>query len=217
MGEEQRSKRLLQVIALIGAAVLLLAGVLTLVAGGFVREQLIRPLLFFLQVIGLYLQAIPQLGIWFFLLLLLVLAGTYALRGLHRRARPRRREELKEEVPPPPGPISDLAKRIGLGREGEYFKWRVRRELRDFLIDLISWQREISREEASELVRSGAWTDDPKAREFFRRGFERRYTLLAQLGEFLNSLLGRRDEGCLQELAAVVGYLEEFASGKVGH
>jgi hypothetical protein len=214
MEEERQSKRLVQLAALVGAVVLLLAGLLTLVAGEFVREHLIRPLLFLFQVIGVYLRAIPQLGIWFFLLLLLVLISTYFLRDLRREAA-HPEEEPEEEAPPPLGPVADLAKRIELGKEGEYFRWRIRRELRDFLVELISWRWGISKEEALELVRSGGWTEDPEMREFFRRGFEQRYTLLAQLREFLSSLLGRRDEGFEQELAAVVDYLEEFASGEV--
>lgn len=219
MAEEQKPRRLLQAMALIGAAVLLLAGLLTLLAGEFVREHLIRPLLFLFQVITLYLRAIPQLGIWFFLLLLLLLVSSYLLRDLRPIPLKPRGEERKEEAPPPPppGPITDLAKRIELGCEGEYFKWRVRRELRDLLIDLLAWRRGISRETALELVRSGEWTEDPAVREFFHRGFERRYTLFVQLWEFLSSLLGRRDEGFERELAAVVDHLEEFIGGKVGH
>jgi len=212
-GERGRSVRLA---VLVGAAVLLLAGLLTLAAGEFVREHLIRPLLFLGQVIALYLRAIPQLGIWFFLLLLLLLVSSYFLRDLRPSPLKLREEERKEEAPPPPGPITDLAKRIELGREGEYFKWRVQRELRDLLIDLLAWRRGISREAALELVRSGEWTEDPRVAEFFRRGFARRYTLFVRLGEFLSSLLRRRDEGFERELAAVVDCLEEFIGGKVG-
>lgn len=212
MEEERRPRRLPLLVALVGAGLLLLAGLLTLVAGEFVRERLIRPLLVLFQLIGIYLQAVPQLGIWFFLLLLLVLISIYSLRGLRRTAK-RPKEEPKEEEPPPPGPVGDLAKRIELGAEGEYFKWRVRRELRDFLVELLAWRRGISQEEARKLVRSGAWTDDPRIREFFRREIEQRYTLLVQLRELLSSLLGRRDEGFERELAAAVDYLEGFAKG----
>ncbi|MFQ6033436.1 MAG: hypothetical protein ACE5LQ_01245 [Candidatus Bipolaricaulia bacterium] len=210
---EEERRKLTRLAVLVGVLVLLLAGLLTLVAGEFVREHLIRPLLFLFQLIGIYLRAIPQLGIWFFLLLLLVLISAYFLRDL-RRAAARPKEERREEEPPPPGPVVDLAKRIELGADGEYFRWRIRRELRDLLVELLAWQRGISKEEALELVRSGAWTDDPRMRELFRRGFDRRYTLLAQLQEFFSSLLGRRDEGFVQELATVVNYLEGFASGK---
>jgi len=213
---EEGRRKLTRLAVLVGALVLLLAGLLTLVAGGFVRERLIRPLFLLFQMIGIYLRAIPQLGIWFFLLLLLVLISAYFLRDL-RGGAARPKEEQREEAPPPPGPIGALAKRIELEAEGEYFRWRVRRELRDFLIDLLAWRQGISQEEALELVRSGAWTDDPQIREFFRRRFERRYTLLLQLREFFSSLLGRRDEGCLQELATVVSYLEAFARGKIGY
>lgn len=214
MEEERRPRKLLLLMALLGALVLLLAGALTLVAGEFVRERLIRPLLFLFQLIAIYLRAVPQLGIWFFLLLLLVLISTYFLRDLRRTRAARAEEERGAEEPPPPGPVVDLARRIEQGAEGEYFRWRVRRELRDLLVELLAWQRGVSQEEALELVRSGGWTDDPQMREFFRRGFNRRYTLLVQMREFFSSLLGRRDEGFVQELAAVVDYLEGFASGK---
>jgi len=211
--EEGKRKGLVQLAVLVGLLVLVLAGVLTIVAGEFVREHLIRPLLFLGQVIGIYLRAIPQLGIWFFLLLLLLLISAYFLRDLRREER--RPAEEPKEAPPPLGPLADLAKRIERGSEGEYFRWRVRRELRDFLVELLAWRGGMAQEEALELVRSGEWTDDPLVREFFRRGFRREYTFLVQLREFLSSLLRRRDESFERELAAVVDYLERFVGGKV--
>jgi hypothetical protein len=209
--EEKRHKRL-YLLALSGAAVLLLAGLLTLAAGEFVRGRLIQPLLLLFQVVGVYLRAIPQLGIWLFVLLFFVLLSSYFLRS-PQPARSERRQEPEEGARRRPGLIADLAERIELGHQGEYFKWRVRRELRDFLVDLLAWREDISSEEALESVRSGEWTADPRVREFFRRGFERHYTLLVRLQEFLSSLSRRRDETFEQDLAFIVSYLEGFAGG----
>ncbi|MCR4404449.1 MAG: hypothetical protein NUW06_04105 [Candidatus Acetothermia bacterium] len=208
---DEKRRRGLYILGLSAAGVALLAAVLTLVAGEFVRERLIQPLLVTFQAIGIYLRAVPQLGIWLFALLLFVLLGSYFLRGLRRE--PTRREKRAKKVEPRPGLIADLVRRIELGQHGEYFKWRLRRELRDFVVDLLSWREEISTEEALEAIRAGVWTSDPRVREFFQRGFERRYTSLDWLRGLFNSPWGRRDSSFEQDLAFVVGYLESFAAG----
>lgn len=208
---EKRHKRL-YLLVLGGVALLLLAGLLTLVAGEFVRERLIQPLLFSFQVLGVYFQAIPQLGIWLFALLLFLCLSAYFLRAL-RPERAKGRAKREKQVEPRPGLITDLAKRIELGRQGEYFKWRLRRELRDFLVDLLAWREEISDEEALEAVRSGEWTTEPQVREFFQRGFEHRYTFLSRLKEFGRRLRGWRDESFEHDLSVIVDYLESFAAG----
>lgn len=209
--EEKRHKRLYPV-ALGGAALLLLAGLLTLVAGEFVRERLIQPLLFSFQVLGIYLRAIPQLGIWLFVLLLFLFASTYFLRA-RQPQHPKEARKRAEGTQPRPGLITDLARRIELGRQGEYFRWRLRRELRDFLVELLAWREELPEEEALEAVRSGEWGADPWVREFFQRGFEHQSTLFGRLQQFFSSLWRRPDEPFEQELAAIVDYLEGFASG----
>ncbi len=215
MDGEKRTRRLVQGVVTSGAAVLLLAAALTLLAGEFVREQLIRPLLFFFQMIGVYLGTIPQLLIWFFLLLLVVLASARLLRGLQRTSpKPSKERRRNRGSKPRRGPIIQMAQRIEQAPEGEYFKWRVRRELQDFLIELLAWRRGISTEGARTLVRSGAWTADPAVREFFRCGFQQRYTLFVRLGDFFSSLIGRREEGFKRELSSVLDYLEAFAKGQ---
>ncbi|GEM_PF-3168125 len=219
-----------------GLIILLLAGALTLVAGEFVREQLIRPLLVLFAVIGLYLGAMPQLMLWLFVLLLLALVGLFTLRELGRSGgkgrgrdgelRWRRQgpsgvgEEL-EGAFPKLGTLEDLAKRIALGAEGEYFRWRIRRELQDFLVRLIAWREGLEPEEALELVRSGRWTGEPRVREFFQRGFTRRYGPLSWWLEALHLrprwLKRAKEREFEQELAFIVDHLEAYARGQRGH
>ncbi len=206
MGERLRLRKRWALL-LAGAAILLLAGALTLVAGEFVRDQLIRPLLFLFQVIGLYLRAIPQFGLWAVLLLLLVLFGLYSIHGL-RLAEARARREKGPMPPPPAGPLMELAERIALAGHGEYFKWRLRRELRDLLVALLAWRRGITPEEALRLIRAEAedWPPEvePRLKEFFQ-GPKRGHPFL------LRPRPRRRDSSFEEELAAAVYHLERLA------
>lgn len=227
--ESKPKPKLRLLLGLSGLIVLLLAGVLTLMAEEFVREQLIRPLLVLFVVIRLYLGAMPQLLLWFFVLLLLVFFGVFTLRDLGRgmsgsegegrELHQRRQGALSRAEPPEEGPklgtIEDLAERITLSAEGEYFKWRIRRELQDFLVRLIAWREGLEPEEALELVRSGRWTGEPRVREFFQRSFARRYGLLRWWLEALRPpwLKRVREREFEQELALIVDYLESYAQG----
>ncbi len=215
MGREARTRRVVQGIVISAGAVLLLAAALTLLAGDFVREQLIRPLLFLAQTMGIYVKAIPQLLIWFLLLLLFSLVSTRLVRGT--RQRPRRGIKAGERsrgLGPRRGPIRDLARRIEQAAEGEYFKWRVRRELQDYLVELLAWRRGISGEDGRRLVRSGAWTADRRIGEFFCRGAPQRYTFVIRPRGLFGWLLRGRGGGFEQELSSVLDYLESFARGQ---
>lgn len=194
---------------LVGAVILLLAGALTLGAGEFVRDQLIRPLLFLFQLAGLYLRAIPQFGLWAVLLLLLVLFGLYSVHGLRLglgggQARP----EEGQLPPAPAGPLAELVERIELAGRGEYFKWRLRRELRELFVELLAWRRGLSPEEALRLIREGEWPGlaEPRLREFFQlQGSERRRSFFPRRPR-------HRDEDFEEALAAAVDYLERLAA-----
>ena len=210
-GQTQSQRKGLIRLGLAAAAVLLLAGVLTLVAGEAVRERLIRPLLVFFQVVRIYFAALPQLAVWFFVLLLLLALGGYLLRDLSRAPRVRRERPrpMPAERLPRLDTVRALAERLRLAREGEYFRWRVRRELLDFLVKLLAWRRKIPPEEALALIRSGEWTSDPdpKIREFFTHGLTRRGW------RWRFSWLRQADTRFFQELGAVLDYLERYAQG----
>lgn len=199
---------------LVGAAVLLLAGILTLAAGEFVREQLIRPLLFLFQLAGLYLRAIPQFGLWAVLLLLLVLFGLYSVHGLRLTG-----AQAKPQGGQPPlataGPLAELAERIELARRGKYFEWRLRRELRELLVELLAWRRGLSPEEALRLIRRGDWPGpaEPRLREFFRiQGPERRRPFSLTWRWPRRPRGQEQEEGFERELVAAVRYLEQLAA-----
>lgn len=206
LNEKQRKGQLAW-LGLAAAAVLLLAGLLTLLVGEAVRERLVRPLLVFFEVLKIYFSALPQLAVWFFFLLVLIGLGAYLLRDIGRTARVRR-EGPRAAVPerlPRRETVRALAERLRLAREGEYFRWRIRRELLDFLIRLLAWRRKIPSEEALALVRSGAWTADAEMREFFSRGPRpRRWWPLRRK---------RADVEFFQELRRVLDYLERYAQG----
>ncbi|MGQ9477080.1 MAG: hypothetical protein ACUVRH_01085 [Candidatus Bipolaricaulia bacterium] len=207
MGERLKLRQR-RALILAGAAILLLTGALTFLAGEFIRAQLIRPLLFLLQMVGLYLRAIPQFGLWAVLLLLFVLFGLYSIHGLRLTGvKARQRQRMSPMPPASAGPLTELAERIALANRGEYFKWRLRRELRDLLVALLAWRRGLPQEEALRLLRAGEdWPAEvePRLREFFQSPEpERRYPF------FLRPR--RRGNRFEEELAGAIRCLEGLA------
>lgn len=203
-----------KIIGLIGIAIIILAGALTLVAGDYIRDYLIQPLLFLFVALKVYLTGLPDLLIWLFVTLVLVLIG---LRAIHVQRRSRKK--VVEKASPGEvrfGLIEDLARKIELAKEGEYFKWRVRRELKDFLVELVAWKGGVPREQAVDLVWSGRWTKHPEVQGFFHKGFRRRYNFFRYIVSFLKSLRRKeevqpQDKQFFRELEFVIDYLQEYA------
>jgi hypothetical protein len=223
-----------QALVFVGGAVLLLAGALTLAAGEFVRDRLIGPFLFLFQLAGLYLQAIPQFGLWAILLLLLLLFGLYSVHSLRLTGTQAQARHKGGRIPPTTaglGPLAELAERIDLGARGEYFRWRLQRELRDLLVELLAWRRGLSPEEALRLVRSGEWPGPPEPwlREFFQAQGLGRHRLLfpwrwrrlrpqpQDQGQGQDQGRERKGERDFpEELAAAILYLERLAARPEG-
>ncbi len=129
----------------IGLIALALAGVLTLVYGEALREQLLRPLLYELWLWGLRLESLPFALIWLVFLLVGSLGVYMTILDLVLQGR--RHPSLQEGISPV-GPVQALAHRIELACQGELARWNVHRAVGDIAIRWIMLRHGMSETEA---------------------------------------------------------------------
>jgi hypothetical protein len=115
------------------ALILLLTGLLTPVLQDYVRQVIVRPFLYFFWVGWLFINSIPQIGIWgLFLFIALLIMGRSLLK--QRPTPPRLRRPQKTDQ----GRIETWAKLIHRANQEPYYKWKLAQHLQEFTLDALA-------------------------------------------------------------------------------
>jgi hypothetical protein len=145
--------------------IILLAGLLTLVLGDWLREAMVTPLLYTIWVGRLIFDSIPQAAIWgLFLLFSLLLAAKSLLKT--------RPPASKVIIPEPPS-----AQRIGFWlnslrrvEQDIYYRWQLAQHLHKLAIDTLANDQRISPKEARQRLAQGALNLPPDMQAYLQAG-----------------------------------------------
>lgn len=199
-----RSKRLI-ILSLV--VIVLLAIILTLTAGDLLKSAIINPIVYFMLIFKEFVAALPDLPIWLGFVFLSALAVVLTVIDLFK-ATPK---PPQEQTFVNRGGVSELAERVKLSAQGEFFKWRLTRQLSDLAVDLVAMKRKLDHKGARQAFEAGAWTQEPGIKEFLKtEPLIRPYTALERLLRYLKPRR-RGDKRYQAELARVVSFLEAYA------
>lgn len=138
----------------VGIAAIFIVGslLLTVIYGGTLREQVLRPFLYGLWLLWLRLQGLPFDPIWVAFLGIAALAVYLGIMDLLAKT------DSKSAPPKRPsaeGFISSLSRKIRLGSKGDLARWNLHRDLGQLAIDWIALHDNISASEARRRFHAG--------------------------------------------------------------
>ncbi|MBN1992236.1 MAG: hypothetical protein JW953_06000 [Anaerolineae bacterium] len=146
-------------------AILLLAGLLTLVMRDLMRENLVAPLLYLAWVAGLIWASIPQAAIWaLFLLTTLVIA----LRSLIKKG-----PILRHRNPPATKPeerIESWLKLIRRTRQEDYFKWQLAQRLHKLTLETLAHDERTTLQEMRQRLSQNQLDAPPEVLAYLEAG-----------------------------------------------
>ncbi|MFO7916952.1 MAG: hypothetical protein R6V13_02595 [Anaerolineae bacterium] len=100
---------------------------------GFVRDLVVMPLLYILWIGRLLLQSIPQSFLWIIFLIFAILTTMRSLIGHQGRAQTRHDLEKGRQ-----GRVKELARRIELAEQSDYFHYQIARRLDTLVVETVS-------------------------------------------------------------------------------
>lgn len=186
--------------------VLLLASLLAVLFGGFVRDAIIVPLLHAYWVARLYVESLSQQLIWgaFVALALFVIARS----AMGREGPPYRRpgEALPERV----GPVKALAEHIRLAARGEYFRRRVARRCGELAVEVLAHRDRMPRERVRERLERGELEVPAQIQDDLREGLKPRPAQPPTWGTPFSRILRRIDGGSpiARDVESAIRFLE---------
>lgn len=165
-------KKYLRLVGLI----LLLAVPLVLLFKDFTREVLVAEILYIVWRVRILFESLPQIPIW---TLFLIVVLFVAVRSLikHRQPSPTSREVTAERQ----GPVYALSRRIERSTTSAYFQWRLARDLRTLVLEVLVYQHRISSEQSEQFLDVGTLDAPPEVQAYLQTGLAPVYTLSAGL------------------------------------
>jgi len=201
-------KKLISIILLSAGLIAILAVILTLTIGEWVRELFVKPFLLLILLVQLYLASLPQLLLWLIFVAVLLIAAFFSVRKLgtkpcHQKIAVESKEKGKKM-----GPVEELAWRIEWASRSEYFERKIQQRLTDLAVELISREEGLPQEQARKWLKEGSWPqkEQEEIRRFFAKDLKGRSL---PLWEYLKAYLRPARAGQFQrELTAVLEFLE---------
>ena len=194
--------------------VLLLAIPLVLILRDFTQDVLLIELLRVVWAVHLLLASLPQLPLWlFFVLIVLLIAVRSLIRG--RRPQPEAPEADAEFQ----GRVSDLARQLYRVAEGEYFRWTFSRYLGTLAVDVLAHQQRITPEEITQRLRTERLHAPPEIEAYLRHGLVPMPTLSVSPLARLRQLLSPGAQAALldRDVETVIRFLEDQLEVQHGH
>ena len=130
--------------------VLLLAVPLVLIVQDFARDVLLVEFLRILWVMRVLFESLPQVIVWSFLLLLVLLVAVKSLF-----IGPRSAQEVPDAVAEPQGRVQLLAKQIRHASESEYSAWNLARSLGKLIVEVLAYRQGTTTKEIKRRMRGG--------------------------------------------------------------
>jgi len=156
-----------------------------------------------------FVAALPDLPIWLAFVFIAALAVAVMLIDLLGAAP----KPPKEPTFISRGWVSELAERVKRAGQGEFFKWRLRRQLSDLTIDLIAMKHKLDQKSARQFFEAGTWTPEARIKVFLTAEPQiRPYAALKRFLGYFKLRQGASDKRYGGELENVVKFLEAYAS-----
>ncbi len=136
------------------------------VVRGLAFQMLVVPILYFLWVLRLLLDGIPQPFFWavaVFLFIRIVYPSLFAARRIIHSAQ-------ILEGGPPEGRVIFWARRLTLARTGRYSKWGMARNMAKLATDVLSYQDKLTPGEVRERLQRGEYELSPEAAAYLQSG-----------------------------------------------
>ena len=182
-----------------------LALVLTLLAGEWVRDQIIKPLHEQWLYVQIYFSSLPNLPIWVIFLIMATLVLSMALLDLFKQKMIFERLEIAYSRQP----LRELAEKVELASRGNLFRWSLNRELSEVAITLIVLRERVDAFEARRRFNSGAWTGNDEIKNLLT--LEIKPSFRSWLSQFFSRRTVRTSRSERRnQLKKIVAYLEEY-------
>lgn len=147
--------------------IVLLTAILAYMVSGFLAQYLFVPILYILQIIWVFVGALPQVLWWGISLLVLLII---AFKSLHFGYE--RRVEQQKKPSYPISRASMWSNVIGRAENGEYSLWLLANQLTDFTMELLAHRERISKEQSQNMLLNGAIDLPPNIKSFLLTGSE---------------------------------------------
>ena len=186
--------------------VLLITVPLVFLLRDFARDVLALELFRVAWALGVVLDSLPQVPLWW---LFLALAAFLAMRSLFGRFDLRRKKtEVQAE---PLGEVHLLAGRIRRANEGDYFRWRLARELGHRSLYVLAYRRQTEVAGLRQQLDSGRLDVPPEVEAYIRAGQAPVYSLSAGLLTRFGQRLSPRRWAAAPEQSAtrIVEFMED--------
>lgn len=184
-----------------------LAVILTFTVGDWLRSVIINPVVYSIWIFKEFVAALPDLPIWLLFVFMAALAVSVTLIDLFKAPLklPKQHPFMRR------GRVGELADRVKQAEQGEFFRWRLTRQLGDLAIDLIAMKRRVDQRSARQIFEAGTWTQETRVKDFLRAEPQiRPHAALERVRRYFKPRR-RGDKSCQTELEEVVSFLEAYA------
>lgn len=190
------------------ALVLLLAAPLALMLQGFVRDVATIEFLRALWAGRILLESLPQMPLWgLFLVTLSLIAAKSLIKG---------KSSAREEPQTGPGDlgrVQSLAQEIERSGEGEYFKWRIARDLGELVMEVLAHRQRLDAGPlaARQELEKQELDAPPEIQAFLRAGSKPAFSRPGNLLAWLRDSLPPKSDSVYPklDLESVVKFLED--------
>lgn len=182
---------------------------------GLAFQVLVVPILYFLWLLRLLLEGIPQLFFWVLAVLFFIRIVYPSLWSGKPFSPPRQILKCR----PPDGRVAIWLRRLTLAGAGHYSKWSLASHMAMLATDTLSCRSRITPREARERLQNGGYNLSPEAAAYLQSGMLSRPLSRPTLWTRLLRLLGLRQDRdgqpTLADLEPLLQFLEDEM--EVGH
>jgi hypothetical protein len=145
--------------------ILFLAILLTLVSHDFMREAMVRPLLYVLWVGRLIFESIPQIVIWaIFLFIALLVAGKSLLKKRSLSRQSQRPETIEPER------IEAWLKLLHRANQEDYYKWQLAQRLQKLTLEALAQDEQLTIKQVRQHLVAGELGLPPEIQAYLEAG-----------------------------------------------
>lgn len=149
-------------------AILAVASISAFIFRDFIKEELLVPIVYALWIAQLYIESVPQVFVWIFLIIIVAILLAKGLLRMPKSGRSRGILHHRRM-----GPVETWLEWIDRAKRGRYFRSRLARRLAELTIDSLAFEKRISEQDIERGLQHGVLDIPEDLQHYLQRGLAR--------------------------------------------